>query len=60
MTANVAISDTGMAIIGIMTARQLCKKISMTIITISVVSTNVTSTSSIEAVTYVVVSIITR
>ncbi len=60
ITANVAISDTGIAIIGIMTALQLCKNSSITTITMSVVSANVTSTSSIEAVTNDVVSIITR
>lgn len=60
MTAKVAISDTGMAIMGIITARQLCRKRRITAITIRVVSTNVTSTSSMDAVTNWVVSIITR
>ncbi len=59
ITANVAISETGIAIIGMITARQLCRKIRMTIITMRVVSTNVTSTSSIEALTNDVVSMIT-
>lgn len=56
ITANVAISDTGIAIIGMMTARQLWRKMRMTSMTMRVVSTNVTSTSSIEAVTKSVVS----
>ena len=51
ITANVAISDTGMVIIGMMTARQFCRKIMMTSITISVVSRNVTSTSSMDLCT---------
>ena len=51
MTANVAMSATGIVIIGIITALQLWRKSMMTIMTISVVSTKVTSTSSMEAVT---------
>ncbi len=51
MTANVAMSDTGMVSMGIITARQFCRNMRITIITMSVVSTNVTATSSIEAVT---------
>ena len=51
ITANVAMSDTGMAIIGMMTARQLWRNSNITTITMRVVSTNVTSTSSIEALT---------
>ena len=59
MTANVAISDTGIAIIGMITARQLWRNISITNITMRVVSTNVTKTSSIDAVTNDVVSSMT-
>ncbi len=58
ITANVAISDTGIVIIGMITALQLCRNRRITSITISVVSANVTSTSSIE--TKLVVFISTR
>ncbi len=60
ITAKVAMSDTGMVIIGIITARQFWRKSSITIITMRVVSRNVTSTSSIDAVTNCVVSRIMR
>ncbi len=60
MTANVAMSDTGIVSIGMMTARQLWRKKSMTTITMRVVSTNVTSTSSTEAEMKLVVFINTR
>ena len=60
ITAKVATSDTGMVIIGIMTARQFCRKSMMTSITISVVSRKVTRTSSMDALTKSVVSRITR
>ncbi len=59
ITAKVAISDTGIVIIGMITALQLWRKTSMISITIRVVSTNVTSTSSIDAVTKSVVFIST-
>ncbi len=59
ITAKVAISDTGIVIIGMTTALQLWRKTSMISITIRVVSTNVTSTSSIDAVTKSVVFIST-
>ncbi len=60
ITANVAISDTGIVIIGMITALQLCRNRRITNITISVVSANVTSTSSIDAETKLVVFISTR
>ncbi len=53
-------SDTGIVSIGMMTARQLWRKKSMTTITMRVVSTNVTSTSSTEAEMKLVVFINTR
>lgn len=43
MAANVAMSETGMVIMGMMVARQFCRNSSIITITISVVSTNVTS-----------------
>ena len=60
MTAKVAMSETGIVSIGMMTALQLWRKNMMTIITMSVVSTKVTSTSSMEAVTKSVEFMITR
>ena len=51
ITANVAISETGMVREGIIIALKFCKKIRMTSITIREVSTNVTNTSSIDALT---------
>ena len=60
ITANVAISDTGMVSIGIITARQLWRKNRITTITISVVSTKVTSTSSTDSVITSVVFISMR
>ena len=59
ITASVAISDTGIVSIGMMTARQFCRNSIITIITSMVVSRNVISSSSIDAVTNsVVLSII--
>ena len=60
ITANVAISDTGMVSIGIITALQLWRKNRITTITISVVSTKVTSTSSTDSVITSVVFISMR
>ena len=51
ITANVAMRLTGMVIMGMTTARQFCRNSRITIMTMRVVSTKVTSTSSIEAVT---------
>ncbi len=59
ITAKVATRDTGIVIIGITTARQFCRKSRITSITMSVVSRNVTITSSMEASTKSVVFRIT-
>ena len=50
ITAKVAISDTGMVSMGIITARQLCRNTRITSITSRVVSTNVMARSSIDSV----------
>ncbi len=55
ITANVAMSDTGIVIIGMITARQFCRNSNITIITMIVVSSSVRSTSAIEASTNSVV-----
>ncbi len=55
ITAKVAINDTGIVIIGMITARQLWRNKRITSITINVVSKKVISTSSIEAETKSVV-----
>ncbi len=60
ITANVAIRETGMVIIGIMTARQFCRNSNITSMTMRVVSKNVTITSSIDADTKSVVLRIMR
>ena len=49
ITAKVAMSDTGMVSIGMITARQFWRKMRITIMTMSVVSTKVTITSSIDS-----------
>ena len=49
ITARVPMSDTGMVIHGMMTARQFCRKRKITSTTSKVVSRKVTSTSSTEA-----------
>ena len=51
ITAKVAMSDTGMVSMGMMTARQLWRKSRMTIITMTVVSRRVTRRSSMDSVT---------
>ena len=56
MTAKVPISDTGMVIQGINTARQLCKKKNITKTTRMVASMKVFITSLIESCTTSVVS----
>ena len=59
MIANVPISETGMVIQGISTARQLCKKKNITSTTKIVASMNVFNTSLIESCTTSVVSSVT-
>ena len=59
ITANVPISDTGIVIQGISTARQLCKKKNMTSTTKMVASTKVFITSLMESCTTSVVSNVT-
>ncbi len=51
ITAKVAIRDTGIVIIGMITARQFCRNMRITSITMSDVSRNVTSSSSIDLCT---------
>ncbi len=51
ITAKVPISETGIVSIGITTALQFCRKIRITTITISDVSTNVTNRLSILSCT---------
>ena len=48
MTKNVPISDTGMATIGMMAARQVCRNRMMTITTRSAASNRVLITSSTD------------
>ena len=57
ITANVPNNEIGIVNAGIMTARKFCKNKNITKITSNVVSAIVTKTSSIEAVTYFVLSI---
>ena len=59
ITANVPISDTGIVIQGIITARQFCRNKKITSITSKVVSKKVTITSSMEAWMTSVVSKVT-
>jgi len=59
MTASVPISDTGMVIHGMMTARQFCRNRKITSTTNKVVSRKVTSTSSMDALMTSVVSKVT-
>ena len=54
--ARVAISETGIAIVGMMVVRQLCRKTKTTRTTSPSASPNVTTTSRIEAETNRVVS----
>ena len=56
ITASVAMSETGMAIVGMIVARQLCKKTKTTITTRRSASINVMTTSCIAADTKRVVS----
>ena len=51
ITAKVAMSDTGMVIIGMTTARQFWRNMSITTITIRVVSMKVMKRSDMEACT---------
>ena len=51
ITANVAMSDTGIVSMGMMTALQFCRKRRITMSTMSEVSMKVVSTSSMDAVT---------
>ena len=59
ITANVPMSDTGMVMQGINTARQLCKKKNITKTTNMVASTKVFITSLMESCTTSVVSNVT-
>ena len=56
MTTSVAISDTGMAMVGMIVVRQLCRKTNTTATTSTSASPSVISTSCIEAETKRVVS----
>ena len=56
MTTIVATSDTGMAMVGMIVVRQLCRKMNTTATTSTSASPSVISTSCIEAETKRVVS----
>mgnify|MGYP003291420172 CR=1 FL=1 len=57
ITANVPNNEIGIVSAGMMTARKFCKNKNITKITSNVVSAIVTNTSSMDAVTYLVLSI---
>ncbi len=56
MTTSVAMSDTGMAMVGMIVVRQLCRKTKTTATTRTSASQSVISTSCIDAETKRVVS----
>ncbi len=56
MTTSVATSDTGMAMVGMIVVRQLCRKMKTTAMTRTNASASVITTSCIEAATKRVVS----